>query len=44
MPKSTAFSYKPRFAVIVICKDEHDAEARYNELKKRGLRVRVVSV
>lgn len=43
-PKSQPFAYKPRFGVIVICQDERNQAAKYETLKKRGLKLRVVSV
>jgi len=43
-PKAKPFTYKPRFGVIVLCKDEKDQERQYAALRKRNLKVRVVSV
>lgn len=36
------FSYKEQYGVIVICKDEEEQEAVFNEMTEKGFTVRVV--
>lgn len=38
------FAYKPKFGLIVVCKDEADQARKYETLRKRGLKLRVVVV
>ena len=42
--RKKGFSYKPQYAVIVVCSDEKDQEAVYNRLKKDGYKLKVVAV
>jgi len=43
-PKENKFSYQQQYGVIVICKDEAEQIRIYEELKKQGLTLRVVTV
>ena len=38
------FVYKPKYAVIVMCKDEADQKVVFEKLQKMGLTIKVVSV
>lgn len=38
------FVYQQKFGLIVVCKDEAEQQRRFEQLKKRGLTVRVVTV
>lgn len=38
------FVYKPKYAVIVMCKDEDEQKAIYEKLQQMGLSIKVVSV
>jgi hypothetical protein len=38
------FVYQPKYAVIVMCKDEAEQKAIFDKLKKMGLTIKVVSV
>ena len=38
------FSYKQQYGVIVVCKDEKEQMKIYDELKKQGLTLKVVTV
>lgn len=38
------FKYKPQHGLIVVCKDEADQQRKFQQLTKRGLTVRVVTV
>lgn len=38
------FKYKPKYGVVVICKDEKDQETIYNRLKAEGYKLKVVAV
>lgn len=40
----TSFQHSDQYGVIIVCKDEADQEQIYNELRDRGLNVRVVVV
>ena len=40
----TKFTYKQQYGVIVICKDEAEQIRLYEELKKQGLTLKVVTV
>lgn len=42
--KAKPFAYKPQHGLIVICANEADQKRKYETLKKRGLKVRVVTV
>ena len=42
--KQKQFAYKPRYGLIVVCKDEADQAKKFEQLKKRGLKLRVVVV
>lgn len=42
--KKPTFNYRPKYGLIVTCKDEADQRRKYEQLKKRGLKVRVVAV
>ena len=47
MPKetpATKFKYKPQYGVIVLCKDEAEQRRRFESLKKRNWKLRVVCV
>jgi len=44
MAKQSTFNYKPQFAVIVVCENERDQKAKFNALKKRGWKLKVVCV
>ncbi len=41
---ATPFKYKPQHGLIVVCSGEADQRRKFEELKKRGLKVRVVTV
>ena len=43
-PKQKPWAYKPRYGIIVVCKDEADQIRKFEQLKKRGLKLRVVVV
>ena len=43
MPNNS-FRYRPQYAVIVICKDEAEQRRRFDALKKRNWKLKVVSV
>ena len=45
-PKKAAkpFNYKPQHGIIVVCADEADQRRKFEQLKARGLKVRVVTV
>ena len=43
-PGVTGFKYKPRFGVIVICKDEEEHRRVYERLRGEGYKCRVVRV
>ena len=38
------FTYKPQYAVVVICEDEKEQQEVYNRLKAEGYKLRVVCV
>ena len=38
------FKYKEQFGVIVVCKDEAEHKSVYQQLKKLGLRIKLVRV
>lgn len=40
----TPFQYRQQYGLIVVCKDETDQRKKFEQLKKRGLAVRVVTV
>ncbi len=42
--KKQIFKYKPRWGVIVLCRDEAHHKEVFNDLKKAGHKVRPVSV
>jgi hypothetical protein len=42
--KQKKFNYQQQYGVIVICKDETEQISIYNELKKHGLILKVVTV
>jgi len=42
--KETNFTYRQQYGVIVICKDETEQIRIYEELKKQGLTLKVVTV
>lgn len=42
--RKKGFSYKPQYAVIVICSDEDDQKGIYNRLKEEGYKLKVVAV
>ncbi len=37
------FNYKPQFGVIVICETEEDQIKMFEELKQKGLKLKVVT-
>ncbi|MGO1073242.1 hypothetical protein [Lysobacter sp. CA199] len=43
-PGVNGFRYRPKFGVIVLCKDEAHQQRIYADLKQRGLKLRVVCV
>lgn len=38
------FSYRPKYAVIVMCADEVEQKSTFEKLQQMGLAVKVVSV
>lgn len=38
------FKYKPQYGVIAICKDEKEQKELYEMLKKKGLKLKIVTV
>ena len=38
------FKYRPQFGLIIVCRNEAEQRRRYEALRKRGLKVRVVAV
>ncbi len=38
------FKYQQQYGLIVVCEDEADQRRKFEQLKKRGLKVRVVTV
>jgi len=38
------FKYRQQYGLIVVCQDEGDQRRKFEQLKKRGLKVRVVTV
>ena len=38
------FIYKPKYAVIVMCKDESEQKSIFEKLQQMGLAIKVVSV
>lgn len=38
------FIYKPKYAVIVMCKDEAEQKSTFEKLQQMGLAIKVVSV
>ncbi len=38
------FNYRQQYGLIVVCADEADQRRKFEQLKKRGLTVRVVTV
>ncbi len=43
IPRPEKDRYRPQFGVIVLCDDEAHQKAVFEDLKRRGLRLRVVS-
>lgn len=43
-PGKNGFKYKPRFGVIVVCKDEEEHKHVYEHLRAQGYKCRVVRV
>ncbi|QBM98621.1 hypothetical protein CKAES1R_03774 [Pseudomonas aeruginosa] len=43
-PGRNGFKYKPRFGLIIPCRDEQDQQQKFAQLKAQGLKVRVVCV
>lgn len=43
-PGKNGFNYKPRFGVIVVCKDEDEHRQVYERLRGQGYKCRVVRV
>ena len=44
MEEKKKFNYQQQYGVIVICKDEAEQIRTYEELKKQGLTLKVVTV
>lgn len=42
--KKKQFNYKEQYGVIVICKTEEEQKAIFEELKEKGLTLKVVTV
>lgn len=42
--KAPPFRYRQRFGLIIECRDEAEQERRYESLRKKGWKVRVVVV
>lgn len=42
--QAKAFTYKPQFAVVVLCDDETHQQSIYERLLAEGLRLKVVAV
>jgi hypothetical protein len=38
------FQYQQQYGLIVVCEDEADQKKKFDQLKRRGLKVRVVTV
>lgn len=38
------FNYKEQYGVIVICENENEQKAVFEELQKKGLKLKVVTV
>lgn len=43
-PGKNGFKYKPRFGVIVVCKDEEEHKHVYEHLRGQGHKCRLVRV
>lgn len=43
-PGRNGFKYKPRFGLVVPCRDERDQQQKFALLKAQGLKARVVCV
>lgn len=43
-PQRLKYNYRPQFAVMVVCHDEHDQESVFDRLRPMGKPLRVVSV
>lgn len=43
-PGRNGFKYKPRFGLIIPCRDEQDQQSKFATLKAQGLKARVVCV
>ncbi|UQN42333.1 hypothetical protein [Agarivorans sp. B2Z047] len=43
-PGKNGFKYKPKWGVIVICKDEQKQKSTYAKLARMGYRCKVVTV
>ena len=39
-----AFNYKEQYGVIVICESENEQKVLFEELQKKGLKLKVVTV
>ena len=37
-------TYRPQYGLIVVCEDERDQAKKYDQLRKKGLTVKVVTV
>lgn len=42
--KKKQFNYKEQYGVIVVCQSENEQKAIFEELKKKGLTLKVVTV
>ncbi|MDR3015171.1 MAG: hypothetical protein LBV56_07000 [Delftia acidovorans] len=43
-PGENGFTYKPKFGLVLVCDDEAAQQRLYLELKKQGLKAKVVCV
>lgn len=43
-PGRNGFVYRPRYGIIVLCDDEADQAAKYQQLQRAGHKLKVVAV
>lgn len=43
-PGKNGFKYRPKYGLVVVCRDEKHQEALFNKLQKMGLKLKVVAV
>ena len=43
-PGRNGFIYKPRFGLIIPCRNEQDQQQKFAQLKAQGIKARVVCV